>query len=341
MDRIDFVTRRNGLLPLTRLGFGGAPLGNLYRAIDEDTAQATLQAAHDGGVRLFDTAPLYGLGLSEERFGRALAHWQRDDMVLSTKIGRVLEDCVPADKTQTIFLDTPDRRFTYDYSYDGVMRSLEGSLHRLGTDRVDILLVHDVDIWTHGSKAASDARIAEVLDGGFRALDDLRGAGTVKAIGVGVNEWEVCEFMAQRADFDLFLLAGRYTLLEQGALDSFLPLCVDRGIGIMLGGPYNSGILATGAVEGARYNYGPASAEILERTRRIEQVCAAHRVALPAAAMAFVLAHPAVTTIIPGALAPSEVHRNIELVSTPIPAGLWSDLKTAGLIRADAPVPGD
>lgn len=325
---------------LTRMGFGGAPLGNLYRRVEEADAQATLQAAFDGGMRYFDTAPQYGLGLSEQRFGQAIRRFGRDAITLSTKVGRLLEDCGPDAVTPAAFVDTPQKKIVYDYTYDGVMRSHEASLARLGVERVDILLVHDVDVFTHGSQEASDAKVRELFDGGgYRALCELKKAGQVRAIGAGVNEWQVCERLLGLGDFDAFLLAGRYTLLEQEALDSFLPLCVKRDVGIILGGPYNSGILATGAIEGARYNYETAPADILDRVRRIEAVCAAHGVKLIEAALQFVMGHPAVRTVIPGAMTPEEVEANIALFSRNVPAGLWSDLKGQNLIRPDAPTP--
>jgi D-threo-aldose 1-dehydrogenase len=331
-----------GALDLTVMGFGGAPLGNLYVAISEDEAQATLDAAWNAGIRVFDTAPQYGFGLSEERFGRALASRARSEFVLSTKVGRLLRDCAPEEVPQINFIDTPSRTFDYDYSYDGVMRSHEASLKRLKQDRIDILLVHDVDTYTHGSREASDRRVRELFDlGGYRAMSELKSSGTVKAIGAGVNEWEVCETLLGLGDFDCFLLAGRYTLLEQEALDSFLPLCEKRDVGIILGGPYNSGILATGPVEGARYNYAPAPAGILARVSRIEAVCLAHGVKLIEAALQFVLGHPAVKTVIPGANHPEQVRANMLLLNARIPPSLWSDLKSEGLLRQDAPVPGD
>ena len=242
----------NGGLTFTELGFGTAPLGNLYRAVADAEAQATLEAAWDSGVRYFDTAPLYGLGLSETRLNQFLRGKKRDEYVLSTKAGRVLRVCPPDQRTGIgKFFDTPTRREVYDYSYDGVMRSFEASFERLGVDRIDILFVHDVDIFTHGSKEASDARIDEFMRSGYYAMLALRDQGVIKAFGGGINEWQVCQTLAERGDFDLFLLAGRYTLLEQEALASFLPLCEKRGIGIVLGGPYNSGILATGPKPGA------------------------------------------------------------------------------------------
>ena len=334
------VLRESRPLTLTRMGFGGAPLGNLYREVSEADAQAALQAAYDSGIRYFDTAPMYGLGISERRFGEAFRRFGRDGALLSTKVGRLLEDCAPGDVTPTAFVGVPPRRIVFDYSYDGVMRSHQASLDRLGVEAIDILLVHDVDVFTHGSREASDARVRELFDrGGFRALDELRSAGQVKAIGAGVNEWQVCEKLLGLGDFDCFLLAGRYTLLEQEALESFLPLCVARDVGVILGGPYNSGILATGAVEGARYNYAPASPAILDRVRRIEDVCAGHGVRLIEAALQFVMGHPAVRTVIPGAASAAEVEANTALLSRRIPDGLWADLRQAGLLRPDAPTP--
>ena len=327
-------------VPLTRMGFGGAPLGNLYRRVSEDDAQGALQAAWAAGIRYFDTAPQYGLGRSEQRFGTAVRTWDRRALTLSTKIGRLLVDCGPDEVTPEAFVDVPQKRIVFDYSYDGVMRSHEASLQRLGIDGVDILLVHDVDTFSQGSREAADARVRELFErGGYRALTELRDAGVIKAIGAGVNEWQVCERLLGLGDFDCFLLAGRYTLLEQEALESFLPLCVRRDVGIILGGPYNSGILATGAVEGARYNYAPASADILDRVSRIEAVCAAHGVRLIEAALQFVVGHPAVRTVIPGAVSAAEVEANVDIFSRPLPDALWSDLKGAGLLRSDAPVP--
>ncbi|MCR8725111.1 aldo/keto reductase [Frigidibacter sp. ROC022] len=328
-------------VPLTRMGFGGAGLGNLYRAITEDQAQATLQAAWDAGIRYFDTAPQYGLGRSEMRVGAAVARFGRDNLVLSTKIGRLLLDCAPEEVTPEAFVDVPQKRIVFDYSYDGVMRSYEASRERLDIANADILLVHDVDAFSQGSREASDARVRELFDqGGYRALSELRAAGEIAAIGAGVNEWQVCETLLGLADWDGFLLAGRYTLLEQEALDSFLPLCEKRDVGIILGGPYNSGILATGPVPGAKYNYADAPPEVLDRVARIESVCRAHGVRLIEAALQFPLHHPAVKTVIPGAMTAEEVAANVAVLDAAIPDALWSDLKTEGLIRAEAPVPG-
>ncbi|WP_170545921.1 aldo/keto reductase [Ruegeria arenilitoris] len=327
-------------VPLTRMGFGGAPLGNLYRKVSDEDAQAALQAAYDAGIRFFDTAPQYGLGRSEHRFGEAIARFGRENIQLSTKIGRLLLDCEPHEVTPEAFVDVPQKRIVFDYTYDGVMRSYEASRERLGVAKADILLVHDVCVFSQGSQEMSDAKVRELFDGGgYKALIELREAGEVAAIGAGVNEWQVCERLLGLGDFDSFLLAGRYTLLEQEALDSFLPLCEQRDVGIILGGPYNSGILATGAVPGAKYNYAEAPKNILDRVRKIEAVCAAHDTPLIAAALQFVLGHPSVKTVIPGAVSAAEVQANVALLNREIPLGLWSDLRSEGLIRPDAPLP--
>lgn len=336
-----FATPSGARLSFTELGFGTAPLGNLYRAMSEDNADATLDAAWDAGIRYFDTAPLYGLGLAETRLNRFLRDKPRHTYLVSTKIGRTLQVAPPEQRTGIgKFFDVPSRREVYDYSHDGVLRSLEASLERLGLDHVDILLAHDLDVFTHSSQAAADRRIAEFFDtGGYRAMARLRAEGVVKAIGAGVNEWQACQTLAERGDFDLFLLAGRYTLLEQEALETFLPLCERRGIGIVIGGAYNSGILASGPKPGAFYNYEPAPADVLERVGAIQAVCARHGVELVQAALRFPLAHPSVICVIPGAAIPEEVALNIETLGAEIPAALWTDLKAAGLMRADAPEP--
>ncbi|WP_299837559.1 aldo/keto reductase [uncultured Jannaschia sp.] len=326
---------------LTRMGFGAAPLGNLYRAVSDADAQDALDAAWEAGIRYFDTAPQYGLGRSEMRVAEALSRFGREGLTLSTKVGRLLEDCAPGEVTPEAFVDVPQKRIVFDYTHDGVMRSYEASVKRLGTERFDILYVHDIDAGTHGA-AESEAKLRELFaGGGYAALDELRRNGSVGAIGAGVNTWPICERLLGEADFDGFLLAGRYTLLEQEPLESLLPLCVARDVGIVLGGPYNSGILATGAVEGARYDYAPAPPEILDRVRRLEEVCAAHDTSLIAAALQFPLAHPAVKSVIPGAANAAEVAANVDVFETGVPDALWSDLRGEGLIRRDAPVPGE
>lgn len=341
LPRRTFTARSGGQLDFTALGFGTAPLGNLYRPIHNAQALETLQQAWGIGVRYFDTAPLYGLGIGETRLGSFLREQPRDEFVVSTKIGRLLEPCAPTEREGIgKFFDVPSRRVVYDYSYDGVMRSLALSLERLGLDRVDILLCHDIDVFTHGSAEASAQRTREFLDGGLRALTDLRSQGVVSAIGIGVNEWQVSETVARNSDVDLFLLAGRYTLLEQESLESFLPLCSAKGMGVIVGGPFNSGILATGPKPGAFYNYDSAPPRILERVAAIEKVCAEHGVALRDAALQFPLLHPAVVCVLPGGISRAEVRQNAESLARPIPAALWPSLVAAGLLRADAPTGG-
>jgi D-threo-aldose 1-dehydrogenase len=324
---------------VTIMGCGGAPLGNMYQAFPDAQARATLEAAHAVGIRYFDTAPLYGFGLSEHRLGEALRGKERDGLVLSTKVGRLLRPRDPASLDHGQFKGGLPFAQVYDYSYDGVMRSLEDSLQRLGTWRIDVLLVHDLDVWTHGSEQARVERVEAFMAGGYRAMEKLRADGTVKAIGAGVNETAACQDLAERGDFDCFLLAGRYTLLEQAPLDEFLPLCERRRIALIIGGAYNTGILATGAIPGAYFQYAPAPPEIMERVRRIEAVCARHGVWLPTAALQFPLGHPAVATVIPGTRSPAEVAQNLEIFAPAIPADFWVELKHEGLLRADAPTP--
>jgi D-threo-aldose 1-dehydrogenase len=324
-------------LPVSTLGFGGAPLGDLYAHLDEATAVATVEAAITGGVTLFDTSPLYGHGLSEHRIGAALRRVPREGLVLSTKIGRVAEPFAGRGDGSGYRGGLP-HGLRFDYSYDGAMRSLEQSALRLGVDHLDIVLIHDVDVWTHGA-ALTEQRFGEAMNGAYRALERLRAAGAVKAIGVGVNAADMCERFARAGDFDTMLLAGRYSLLEQPALASFMPLALEKGIGLMLGGVFNSGILATGPVPGARYNYNPAPPEILARVAAIEAVCTRHGVPLRRAALQFPLGHEAVASLVMGAVSPAEVADQIAELSQPVPAALWADLKAEGLLAADVPVP--
>ena len=334
------TTKAGRRLNFSALGFGAAPIGNMNRVLGEAEARATVRQAWALGMRYFDTAPLYGHGLSERRVGAALRGEPRDAFLLSTKVGRLLQPCAPGAEDSGIYLGVPPFRVVYDYSHDGVMRSYEASLQRLGLDRVDILYVHDIDAMTHGSAEAVETRTRELIDqGGWRALDELRAAGDVAAIGAGVNEWEPCARLIELADPDIFLLAGRYTLLEQQALATLLPACLARGIGVVVGGPFNSGVLATGPVAGAIYNYAAAPEPILRRTEAIEAVCAAHGVKLPQAALQFPLGHRAVVSVIPGGQTPDQVAQNVALLNAPIPDRFWSELKAAGLMSLDAPTP--
>jgi D-threo-aldose 1-dehydrogenase len=341
MKKKRFKAPSGAELTFTELGFGAAPIGNLFRAHSNADAAATLNAAWDHGMRYYDTAPLYGLGLSETRVGHFLKGKKRSDYVISSKVGRLIEVCPPSERTGIgKFFDTPSRKERFDYSYDGFMRSVEFSLERLGLDSLDILLVHDCDIFTHGSKAASDHHIKTVLTSGIKALRKMRDEKVIKAFGAGINEWQVAQTLAEGGDFDVFLLAGRYTLLEQeGSLNTFLPLCEKRGIGIILGGPYNSGILATGAKPGAKYNYETAPKHIMERVAKIEAVCKTHKVKIAEAALRFPMTHPSVVSVIPGAVSPKEVALNVKTMSAKLPKALWKDLKAQGLVDARSPTP--
>jgi D-threo-aldose 1-dehydrogenase len=284
-----------------------------------------------------DTSPLYGHGLSEHRCGTAIRRVPREAIVVCTKVGRRM-DPFRGRGSGSGFVGGLPHRAVIDYSYDGTMRSVEQSLLRLGTDRLDLLLIHDVDVWTHGADAIED-RFREAMAGAYPALDRLRSEKVVAGIGVGVNEAEMCVRFAEAGSFEVMLLAGRYSLLEQPALSHFLPLAQRQGIAVMLGGVFNSGILATGAVAGAKYNYQAAPAEILAKVKRIEGVCAAHGVALPTAALHFALGHPAVASVVLGAETAQEVERNVAGFASPVPSALWGDLKAEHLLDADVPVP--
>lgn len=329
----------NGGLTFTTLGFGSAPIGNLFRAISDDDAHAVLQAAWDGGVRYFDTAPLYGLGLSETRLNRFLRGKPRDAYVLSTKIGRLFRATTP-DRRDGFgkWFDVPSRNEVYDYGHDAVFRSVEFSLERLGIDRIDILYAHDLDIFNHASQTALDARLSEFMSGAYRALLSLREQGVIRAFGAGVNEWQPCAWLMERGDFDIFLLAGEYSLLRTEALDGFMNPAHARGIGVVIGGPYNSGILATGPVKGAKYRYEDAPPWAMTRAGELQTLCAKHGVALVDAAFRFCAAHPAVVSVIPGGQTLAEMQANLAASSADIPAALWADMKQAGLIPAHAPV---
>ncbi len=328
----------NGGLTFTEIGFGTAPLGNLYRAISNDEAHAVLEMAWAGGVRYFDTAPLYGLGLSETRLNRFLRDKPRDEYVLSTKVGRIMVPCEPEEREGFgKWFDVPARRELYDYTYDGVMKSVEHSLERLGLNRIDMLFGHDLDPWTFNSEAVAQEKLDEFINGGYRALSDLRDQGVIRAFGAGINQWEPAQWLLERGDFDIFLLAGRYTLLEQEALNTFLPMCEERGVGVVIGGPYNSGILATGPKQGAFYNYDPAPPEIIERVRRIEAACQHHGVRMVDAAFQFALRHPAVVSVIPGGQGTAEMESNLAAAQAEIPRALWDNLRAGGLLRPDAP----
>lgn len=317
-------------LRLSALGFGAAPIGNMHRALSEAEARQTIDTAWREGVRYFDTAPLYGHGLSERRIGAALRDRPRSDFAVSTKVGRLLDPCAPGEQEAGIYVDVPPVRARFDYSYDGVMASFEASLDRLGLGHIDIVYVHDVDAHTHGSETAADDRIRELIDeGGWRALDDLRRSGAIRAIGAGVNACRPCERLLELADPDIFLLAGRFTLLDRSAAQRLLPACAARGVGVVIGGPYNSGVLATGAIPGALYDYAPASAAVLARVRALEEACQRAGVKLADAALQFPISHPAVVSVIPGGQTAQEVRRNAAGFRARLPEGLWETLDAA------------
>ncbi|MFQ5740365.1 MAG: aldo/keto reductase [Acidobacteriota bacterium] len=329
---------RSGL-KVTQLGFGAAPVGDLYQRLSDDQAVETIRAAYAAGVRYFDSAPLYGFGLSEHRVGYALRHHPRESFVLSTKVGRTLQARPKCEFDHGMWAGGLNFHPVFDYSYDGVMRSFEDSLQRLGTDHVETLAIHDLDLIHHRTSEEVDRRFRE-LTGGLKALRELLDSGVIRGFGAGANQLEYCRRFADMCDLDFFLIAGRYTLLEQPALDDVLPLCAERNISVTVAAPFNSGILASGSVAAARYDYQLAPPEILLRVKRIEAVCREHAVPLAAAALQFPLAHPVVKAVIPGTVSVREVSENVFLMRRSIPPQFWQQLKSEGLLRPDAPVPG-
>ena len=319
---------------VSTLGFGCAPIGGLLDVVDTTAAQGALDTAWDGGVRFYDTAPFYGFGASERRTGDALRNHPRDSYVVSTKAGRLLDPDPDPPGAQYGWVRPLPFRPRFDYSYDGIRRSFEDSLQRLGLDRIDVLLLHDIDTFTHGADALP-ASFETAMDGGLKALMALKSEGLIGAYGIGVNESDVLRRALERGDWDCFLLAGRYTLLEQDALDDLLPHCAARGTSIIIGGPYNSGLLAGGTT----WNYAEAPSDLIARRDRLAAICDRHGVSLRAAALQFPLAHPAVASVIPGARTPAEARDNLSRLRETIPTDLWQELQTEGLLRPDAPLP--
>ena len=300
-------------LQVTVLGLGSAPLGNLFEVVTDDEAHRVVDAAWKAGIRFFDTAPLYGHGLAERRFGAVLGSKPRDEFVLATKVGRLLRAGAPPEPGQA-FVGVPPVNPVFDFSYDGVMRSVEESLERLGLDRIDVLLIHD-----------PDDHYEEALSGAYRALDRLRADGTIGAVGAGMNQSEMLVRFAREGSFDCFLLAGRHTLLDRTGDRELLPLCLERGIGIIAGGVFNSGILAN-PKPGARFNYVAAPAALIERAQRIAATCARHGVDIKSAAIQFPLRHPAVATVLIGCRSVRELEENVRMFQTPVPNELWDEL---------------
>jgi D-threo-aldose 1-dehydrogenase len=322
-------------LAVSQLGVGCAPFGSLAAGITDASVRQAFDTLYGCGLRYFDVAPLYGVGLAEHRLGEVLRGIDRRTIVLSTKVGRLLQ---PREGGAAAGASGGEYPFTfrYDYSYDATLRSLEFSMQRLGTNSIDIALIHDVNRRWQGDLI--EQRYAEAMSGAYRALDELRAAGVIKAIGVGVNDWSILERFASDGNFDCFMLAGRYTLLDHTALDTFLPDCARRNIAVLMAAPFNSGILATGARPGATYFYTAAEPEIVARTQRIEAVCARHGVALGAAALQFPLAHPVIASVVAGMRNAEEAAINMAHCHAVIPAAFWDELKHEGLIHSQAPV---
>jgi D-threo-aldose 1-dehydrogenase len=321
-------------LHVTTLGLGTATMGGSRIPITQVEGQAIVTAAWDAGVRYVDTAPFYGVGAAEHRVGDALRDKNRDEWVLSTKVGRLLRPKTDTTPSADGRLSPMPFNVLYDYTHDGIMRSVEDSYQRLGLAKIDILYVHDIGVYQHGPELNAQY-LKQLRDSGYKALDELRRTGVVSAIGIGVNESQVLIDALGFGDWDAFLLAGRYTLLEQAPLDDLIPLCVERGTSLVIGGPLNSGILAGRDT----WNYDTAPPEIVARVQKLAAVCKAHNVPLPAAALQFPLAHPVVAAIIPGPRNAAEFVENLPLFTMKIPAGLWSDLRTEGLLHPNAPIP--
>ncbi|MFK3736352.1 aldo/keto reductase [Massilia sp. TN1-12] len=320
--------------PITRLGMGGTGLGDMYHATSEDAAQAAVDASWDAGIRYFDTAPHYGAGLSEHRFGQALRRRPRDAYTLSTKVGRLLKPH-PAGDIESPFVGTLPFKRVFDYTADGVRRSIEDSLQRLALGHIDIVYVHDLSPDYFGNEFDRNFAIAAGRGGAFEGLVKLREEGVIKGWGLGVNTVEPCLRALQQSDPDIFLLAGRYTLMETTPLDALFPLCAQRGAGVVLGGPFNSGFLAGGD----HYDYAPATPDKIARRERLQQVAARHGIDLAAAALQFGLAHPVVAATIPGASSPEHAKRNAALMEVAIPAQFWQELRAEGLVPEAAPLP--
>lgn len=310
---------------LSPLGLGTAPLGGLYSAVSDEQAYRVIEAAWEYGLRFFDTAPMYGNGSAERRLGATLRGKPRHSYVLATKVGRLLRLPATPSVEDAYYKGTPPERPVFDFSYDGVMRSFEESLIRLGLDRIDILHIHD-----------PDSHETEAMAGAYRALDRLRAEGSIRAVGAGMNQWEMLARFAEAGSFDCFLLAGRYTLLDQSALATLLPICERRNVRILVGGVYNSGLLAD-PKPGAKFNYTDAPPKLIERAQRLAEVCRSHGVPLKAAAIQFPALHPTVASVLTGARSVTELEENVTMNRVPIPTALWDDLRRQGLISQDAP----
>mgnify|MGYP006267684677 CR=1 FL=1 len=339
---LDYFGKRRRIgattLEVPVFGFGSAHLGELYAKVDEATSRATMDAAWQAGVRLYDTAPWYGRGLSEHRLGGFLRTKPRDHFQVTTKVGRQLvRPKDPHHFDRSPWVGGLNFEVKWDYSYDGVMRSYEQALQRLALDTVDALIIHDLDIGFHGDDF--EARQKDMRESGVKALQELKRSGDIKAYGMGINTDAALEEVASQVDLDFCLVAMPYTLLDQRSLTRGMAALQRRGVSVIIGAPLASGILATGSSGPAHYGYAKAPLEIQEKVKKIEAICHAHHVALPAAALQFVLAHPIVASVIPGAMKPSEIEANAAHVKAKIPRSFWSDLKNAGLIDPLSPLP--
>lgn len=334
------ATRRLGrsAVEVTKLGFGGASIGELFVRVTEADAQATIATAWDAGVRYFDTAPWYGRGLSELRTGAGLRDHARGDYALSTKVGRWLRPAAAEGFDGAPWLGGAPNEVVFDYTYDGIMRSVEGSRLRLGITRFDVAFIHDLD-HLYFDQPTMDAHFRDLAGSGWRALEELRASGQIGAIGAGINDLGLMPRFLDIGDIDAFLVAMPYTLLDQEVLETEFPAGVARGVGFVIGAVFASGILAKGPIPGAKYAYAEPTPGVLEKTRRIQAVCDRYAVPLPAAALQFPLGHPSVASVIPGASSRAQQARNVAAFRHPIPADLWAELKHEGLIRMDAPVP--
>ena len=332
---------RRATVDLSVLGFGGAAIGELWNPVPEDQARAAVNAALAAGISYFDTAPWYGRGLSEHRMGAVLRGVDRGSFVMSSKVGRVLSAPRPGAKLDPRpWAGGLSFAHCHDYSYDGIMRSYEDSQQRLGLTRIDLLVIHDLDHWHHDSDARVGAYMCQLFTSGWRALEELKACGAIAGIGAGINQPGTMRQFLDMADVDFFLVALCYTLLDQTILETEMALAEARGAGFIIGGVFNSGILATGARPGARYNYATATPEVLARVTSIETVCRDHRVPLLPSALQFPLGHRAVASVIPGVLSEAEVSASVAASKTPIAREFWDDLKSAGTLRDSVPVPG-
>jgi D-threo-aldose 1-dehydrogenase len=336
MSPLRFEKRRIGQtdLEVTTLGLGAASLAGIFSAVPAEQARATVRHALDVGINYVDTAPQYGLGRSEHLVGDVVRE-ASPPPIISSKVGRLLRPADPSTQDKGNWIAPLPFNQAYDYSYDGVMRSHEDSLQRLGLAKIDILYVHDIGVATHGAEG-NKPLWAQLANGGYKALRELRDSGAVKAIGLGVNEWEVCMDAFVLGDWDVFLLAGRYTLLEQTALAPFMTTCIERNASVVVGGPFNSGIL----VGGDKFNYAKAPDDVVDRVRAIEAVCRSFNVPLPAAALQFPLTHPAVCNVLPGPRSPQELDGILDWWNTTIPSALWTTLADEGLLAPGTPMPG-